>query len=290
MTARIIVADAGGTKTTWLSAFGENLSQREKIRTDGINAVTSSDAHILRSFEDAAKAFGNRSDSSDTELYFFGAGCAEAGSKRIAEVAKRTLPGIHIRIAGDMEGAAMALCGDKPGIACILGTGANSCLWDGKRITANISPLGWILGDEGSGAVIGRVFVSDILKGMLPENICNAFKQRYNLSPNDVVEHVYNRDSPNRWLAGFMPFIKEHIADESVHELVCSAFERFLMRNVAHYPGYDSLPVNFTGSVAMHFSDLLAEACSNCNMTMGVIDNDITPLLLDQICRKYLQK
>ena len=170
-----------------------------------------------------------------------------------------------------MTGAAKALCGNQPGIACILGTGSNSCLYDGEKIIDAIAPLGYILGDEGSGAVLGRQLISDVFKKQLPVELCLKFREQYDLNMETVINRVYGSPEANRFLASLTPFLAKYIEEPSIHRLVLNSFKSFFVRNVAHYMAYKTLPVNFVGSIAYHFRDVLQEAAAAIDCNIGKI-------------------
>ena len=173
-------------------------------------------------------------------------------------------------VESDLLGAARALCGRSEGIACILGTGSNSCHYDGTRISANISPLGWILGDEGSGAVLGRRLVGDVLKGEFSPELCEAFTEETGLTRTTIINKVYREPMPNRWLASLVPFLGRHRNDARVRQFLIDEFRRFLRRNVAKYQRLD-LPVHFVGGIASSYQDELAEALRLEGMQLGRI-------------------
>ena len=175
-----------------------------------------------------------------------------------------------IEVHSDMLAAARALCGRRPGIACILGTGSNSCYYDGRELRANVPPLGFILGDEGSGAVLGRLLVGDLLKGQLAPALREAFVQDYGLSTADIIERVYRRPFANRFLASFAPFLARHREDAGIHRLLVDAFRAFLTRNVMHYD-WQHLPAHFTGSIALHFQPELREAAASVGVQVGQV-------------------
>ena len=182
-------------------------------------------------------------------------------------------PTTTVHVASDMLGAARALCGHSEGIACILGTGSNSCLYDGHDIVANVPALGWILGDEGSGAVLGRTLVSDLLKGQLPVALRDAFLKEYDLTQDAIIQRVYRGEQPNRWLASLVPFLASHCNEPSVHDLLIRSFCRFLRRNVLAYARPD-LPVGFVGGVANQFEDELRAAVAAEGLLMGYIQRE----------------
>jgi len=204
-------------------------------------------------------------------VYFYGAGCAFPEKNEIVRAAIAANIDVNlIEVESDLFGTAVGLCGDKPGIVCILGTGSNSCFYDGKKIVENVSPLGFILGDEGSGAVLGRLFIGACLKNQFKPEIKDAFLKYINLTVPEIMDRVYKQPMPNRFLASVCPFIKENIQDESVHNLVNNAFEDFFRKNVMQYD-YKSYKVSFAGSVAYHFQDVLLEVASRLHIEVGEV-------------------
>ena len=168
------------------------------------------------------------------------------------------------------EYLARALCGREAGIACILGTGSNSCYYDGETIVANVSPLGFILGDEGSGATLGKLFIGSLLKNQLTEGLKETFLDEYKLTPAEIIDRVYRKPFPNRFLATFSPFITKHIEDNSIQSLVKNAFSDFFRRNVMQYD-YRTCKVHFCGSIAHFYRDLLIEAANELQLNIGTI-------------------
>lgn len=216
-----------------------------------------------------------------SEIDFYGAGCAgKDACARTRDELTSVFTSASVKVMSDMECAARALCGTDRGIACILGTGANSCLWDGVKITANVSPLGYILGDEGSGAVMGRLFLGMLFKGQLPQTTYDRFTERYRLTSGDIVQRVYRGERPNAFLASFAPFILEEASTTTeVRDLVIGEFRRFLRCNVAAYPEASSLPVSFVGSIAWYFRQFLAEALMAERLRCGRIMRSPLPAL-----------
>lgn len=262
----IIVADSGSTKTAW--GLLADSSSSEIFETPGINPVRD-DAATIRQVIQQVAAKVTAADIS--AVYFYGAGCVAPYSEAVVAQLQLAFPQAAIHVESDLLGAARALCGRQVGVACILGTGSNSCYYDGEKIAANVSPLGWILGDEGSGAVLGRQLVGDVLKGQLPAALCEAFLERYQLTRGSIIEAVYRSPQPNRFLASLVPFLSEHSADPAIHAFVVREFRRFFVRNVAAY-GCRELPVHFVGSIAAHFTSELMEAAANEGFRVGEIE------------------
>lgn len=261
-----LIADSGSTKTDWILLRDDERVKR--ISTQGINPVMLDEAEIIAILNNELmpELIQLKIDGVD----FYGAGCRGVQ----CEIVRQALQGVfHIErivVDSDMLGAARALCRTREGIVCILGTGSNSCLYDGQKIVKNVSPLGFILGDEGSGAVLGKRLVGDVLKGMLPETIAQQFLADYGLTIDDVIRRVYREPMPNRFLASFAPFISRHKDCVEMRNLIVDEFSRFFMRNVAHYNRQD-LPVHFVGSIAYYFRDELTEVARRLGYKMGTI-------------------
>lgn len=265
----ILIADSGSTKTAWtLVEKADNV-----IKTDGINPVFMNSGcveEILRS--QLLPQLGEQAIV--TEIYFYGAGCASAEKNNLVKQALQNVFGdIKIEIASDLLGAARGLCKHQSGIACIMGTGSNSCLYENGNISWNVPALGFILGDEGSGAVLGKLLMGNLFKNQLPDVVKQDFEQTYGLTMMDVIEKVYRTPLPNRFLASFGPFISKHINQPAVYNMVYDALESFIVRNVKQYP-YTTLPVYFTGSIAFYFADILNQLADKHGFTIGRIDQD----------------
>ena len=262
----ILLADSGSTKTDWCLVDQKNSVT--KVRTAGINPFFQSSEEIAN--ELATHLVPHLPTTHLESVYFYGAGCTKEKSPIVAEALKKQFEITGAcEVATDMLAAARGLCGHQPGIACIMGTGSNSCAYDGKDITKNVSPLGFILGDEGSGAVLGRTLVGDVLKNQLPKDIVEAFHTEYGLSNADIIDHVYRQKFPNRFLASFVPFLAKHIENKAIFDLVKENFRRFLIRNVQQYQGWEHLPIGFVGSIAYYFQQPLKEALEAEHMTIG---------------------
>jgi N-acetylglucosamine kinase-like BadF-type ATPase len=259
----ILIADSGSTKTNW-SLINEDLNVRVCM-TDGINPFFLNEKEILN----LLKQKFTLPKENITSVYFYGAGCTPERSSLVFEALNGFFHAGSIEVNSDLLAAARSLCGEKEGIACILGTGSNSCHYDGKKIIENVSPLGYILGDEGSGAVLGKKLIADILKNQLPDVVVRDFYNTYHLNPAEIMDKVYRQPFPNRFLAQFTPFISNHITHPEIQKSVKNSFVEFVERNVFQYRKADQLPVHFTGSIAYCFKDILEEVCSQYNLLMG---------------------
>lgn len=205
-------------------------------------------------------------------VYFYGAGCInEDVCGNVAEAIRASIPAKVIEVNTDLLAAARALCGHSAGIACILGTGSNSCYYDGEKICDNVSPLGYILGDEGSGAVLGKLLLGDVLKNQLPQHLCEKFLKQYDLDRMTIIRRVYKEPQGNRFMASVTPFLIQNIEESSIHRLVLNSFKSFFVRNICQYKDYKNLKVNFIGSIAYYYRDVLAEAAAAVDCTVGTI-------------------
>lgn len=263
-----LIADSGSTKTDWLLRAGG--SEIARIATQGINPFMMSGEEIERLLRDELLTDGKF--VSPAEVRFYGAGCRGAQCEVVASALRRAMPSAgRVTVDTDLAGAAHALFGESgDGIACILGTGSNSGLCEGGKIVANVPPLGFILGDEGSGASLGRRLVGDVLKRQLPERLCRAFDETYRLTCDEIVRRTYKESFPNRFLASFAPFLHTHRREEAVAALLREEFSRFFLRNVAAYRRPD-LPVGLVGSVAWFFRDEVAQAAAACGFKIGAV-------------------
>ena len=269
----ILIADSGSTKTDWcLCNQGTILCN---IQTQGINPYHQSEEAIeavLR--EELLPQLTQHSAfniQNTIDIVFYGSGCAnENACNRIKKAIHKVVETKDITVHSDLLGAARALCGHEEGIACVLGTGSNSCLYNGKEITANTPPLGYILGDEGSSAVLGRRLVGDCLKNQLPEAIRDEFLTEYGLTQEIILEKVYRQPLANRFLASLTPFLSKHREVPEVHNLLVESFVAFFVRNVKQYRR-PWLPIHFVGSIANAFAPELKEAAESLGMELGTI-------------------
>lgn len=264
----ILLADSGSTKTDW--GLVENGKLVKRLRTSGMNPFQMSEEAITEEIKThlVPELPGIVLD----EVHFYGAGCTKE-KQPIVERALRanlTING-ECEVASDMLGAARGICGHKPGIACILGTGSNSCSYDGKNLVKNVSPLGFILGDEGSGAVLGKLLVGDVLKNQMPETVIKRFFEKYKLTSAEIIDRVYRQPKPNTFLASFVPFLEENIDEPKIYNLVKESFRSFLRRNVMQYEGWQTLPIGFNGSIAKIYKKPLLEALEEEGMHLGRI-------------------
>lgn len=262
----ILIADSGTTKTDWRILCPNRPPT--SILTKGMNPYFQTEDELSQALTDELLPVLPVSDIE--AVYFYGAGCAFDKTEVMKRVISRHIPAPVVEVNTDLLAAARALCGHSAGIACILGTGSNSCFYDGVSIVKNVSPLGYILGDEGGGATLGRQLVSDLLKDMLPTSLKELFLARYDLTVPQIIDRVYRQPFPNRFLASFTPFIAEHIQEPDVYTLVFNGFTSFLCRNVMKYD-CRRYPVSFVGSIAFYFREILTAAVETTGIHIGTI-------------------
>ncbi len=263
----ILIADSGSTKTEW-RLIGEPKLTDNTCITKGINPFHQTTEEILTSLKES---FTLKMDEID-EIHFYGAGCATPEKNNIVKRALYIFFGTdNITVDSDLTGAARSLCGNKAGIACILGTGSNSCLYDGKNIAQHVSPLGYLIGDEGSGAFMGKQLLGDILKNLLPQHIIDLFWQEYPTDRAEILDNIYKKPLVSRYLAQYTKFLSKYINLPELDQLVTEAFGIFIKRNLLQYNNVLHLEINFTGSVAYYFQPQLKRALNQHNLTLGVI-------------------
>ena len=261
-----LIADSGSTKVDW-RAIKEDGSVVE-ISTEGINPVFQTREQILDIFNTKlVPVLGN----GVKQIFFYGAGVVSPEiCGALSGYFKEVFPESECYAASDVLAAARALGGHKPGIACILGTGSNSCMYDGKDIVKNVRAGGFILGDEASGGYLGKRLISDFIKGLLPKEIEDVFVERYGLDYMAIVQKVYKESLPSRFLASFSPFLNEFKEHPYIHNLLRSSFDEFFKRNIVHYD-YKNNDVNFVGSIAYYYRPIIEESAAAQGMKVGKI-------------------
>jgi N-acetylglucosamine kinase-like BadF-type ATPase len=264
----ILIADSGSTKTDWRMMSSEGV--HEQVYTAGINPQYLDSDQIYTIFE--SELLPALKEKNPKAIYYYGAGCSSPDRNlRVEQALQKIFPGSQTHVDHDLLAAARALCGHNPGIACILGTGSNTCLYDGKYITDNVPSLGFLMGDEGSGAYLGKMLIRAYLYRELPEELATSLKNRYNLTKDSVLDSVYLSDMPSTYLATFAKFMHEKRKDPVIHAMIYQNFEEFFERHVCKYKGYTELPVNFVGSIAYHFSDTLHQVAKKYGVRIGTI-------------------
>ena len=263
-----LIADSGATKVDWRVVFPSGTIQQ--ITTTGINPLFLKQEEICHTL---SKELRSSFEGEVSNIHFYAAGVTGPEmSLYLQECFASVFPHATSTADSDMVAAARALCGNLPGIACILGTGSNSCFYDGNSILPDKVPAGgFILGDEGGGAVLGRKFLSDFIKRQLPVEIDGAFKKQYpQIDINYIIQKVYREPIPARFLATFSPFLLEHCHVPHINHLLRTSFAEFFSRNIAQYD-YKNHPVNICGSVGFFYRDLIGEEAKKQGMTIGKV-------------------
>ena len=284
----ILIADSGSTKTDWTLLHSTNPLLKSEViatfRTQGITPIHQTAGDIrdiierelmpqLSSFPRAKLIEMGVLESpllQNLQLYFYGSGCTPAHVPMMVQLMVEELSPKTVEVHSDLMAAARALCQHEAGMACILGTGANSCLYDGENIVQNTPALGYILGDEGSGSVLGRLFLNAIFKNPALATVRDEFLKANKMELKDIIEKVYRGTLVNRWLASLSPFIMEHIDNPFIREIVVYNFREFFRKNIVPYNRPD-LQVHFVGSMAHHYREELEEAAKAEGFELGNI-------------------
>ncbi len=278
----ILIADSGATKTDW--GLGGDSTGLRLVQTEGINPFHQEKETIRKTLEEQLIPQIAHDTETISHIYFYGAGCTPEKSASLTDLLRSLFPDTaEIHVESDLLGAARALCKHTPGIACILGTGSNSCLYDGEKIIDHIPPLGYILGDEGSGAYLGKRFVGDCLKRQLPKNLLEGLLEEYALTLPLLLDHVYRMPQANRFLAGLTPYISRHRKNPQVHRFLIDCFDAFFRRNVYLYG--NKWPVSFVGSVGWHFQEEIRESAARA----GFIVSSFIKSPIGELARYHLE-
>jgi glucosamine kinase len=276
----ILIADSGGSKTDW------RLIQKDgkigQASAPGFNPYYQPIEDLKKNIQEILlPKIDDRNDQVD-QIFFYGAGVSSVKNQlTIKSAFLEFFPEAQIEIGWDLLAAARALCGYEPGIACIMGTGSNSCLYDGEKITDNVANLGWILADEGSGANLGRKFLVDYLRNKMPSKLAKQFHERFPLTREEFLEKIYQQEKPSAFLASFAKFIFQHLKEQYCYNLVYNSFAEFYENNVMKYQNYQNLKVHFTGSIAFYFSDILRQVANDKGITVkNILEGPIAGLTL----------
>lgn len=271
-----IIADSSTTRTEWVLVDGHTVVER--AFTSGMNPYFQTRreiSHCIR-LELPETFFRRRWD----HVHFYGAGCSTAEKNKIMSsslVAQFKTP---VTVESDLLGAARGLLVHEPGIACILGTGSNSCVYDGREISRNVPPLGFILGDEGSNAYIGKAFIADAIKGIAPAELAAEFFEHFAVTPNALIDEIFSSPLPSRALARYSRFLAEHTDNPYVYQLIYAAFMRFFSRNLSAYE-LGTLPICFVGSTCVAYRDILEHAAADYGIKIAKAVRSSIPGLIE---------
>ena len=272
----ILVADSGSTKTDWRLVNSQGVITQ--AATAGFNPYYQSSEEIREALK---KELLPKVDQEISDVHFYGAGCNGLKDDIIYAPLKDLFPTATINIQSDLLAAARSLCGHEAGIACILGTGSNSCLYNGHEIIEQTPTLGFWLGDEGSGAVMGRELVIAYLNQELPLPMAEKFQKRYELNKAEVMEQAYNKPFPNRYFGQFSKFLFHHMKEPFIYQLVYNNFDRFFQRKVIKYVDHPKHRIHFVGSIAFYFANILRQVANDSGLTVkNIVETPIAGLTL----------
>ena len=274
----IVVADMGSTKTDW--SFVDASKKVFKVNTKGFNPYfyTTEEIVELLKPEFSKESFDW---NAITNVYFYGAGCSSKDKQRIvSDALKPFFPKADLFISHDLLASARAICGRNKGIACILGTGANTCLYDGEQVVANNPSLGFLLGDEGSGGDLGRELIKYYQYGELPKEIEQKFESQYNMNRQKLLDEVYSTKHPNAYCAAYSTFVNENKSNSVIKRMIEERMEEFFKRHVTKYEEHQNIPINFVGSIAHYFESNLKTVAAKFGCTVGIIVKNPVDLLI----------
>lgn len=280
----MLIAESGSTKTNW--ALVENGRLASSFSSDGCNPVTQTKEQITATIQN--QLIPKLDGQKPAYVAFYGAGISNVERAKIIETClKEFFPSAKMEIEHDLLAAARSAYERQTTIVAILGTGSNSCVYDGESIIANVPSLGFILGDEGSGAHMGKTLVRDYAYDKMPEDIKSLFDKKYGIDKDMIIDRVYKMPDPNRWLASFSHFILENINDAYCRELVLSSIRGFFDTQISAYHPYKTAPFNVIGSIAMYFREYLEQVCNEFGFKFGrVIQSPLTELVRYHLERK----
>jgi len=271
-----LLIDSGSTKTTWTC-----ISQNEVLKTahtEGINPYLQDVSTITQTIQQALQL-----DCPFVErVYFYGTGVTVESAAKIEQSFRQTCANLQfIESHSDIVAAARALCKNQRGIAGIIGTGSNSCVYDGNKVIANIGGFGYLLGDEGSGAILGKQLLSDFLYQDMPRTIYQQLIDIYQLNTDVIYENVYRKPFPNRYLASFALFLRNNLQDAYIQELIEFHFKQFFVKKITCYQQFYDYPLHFTGSVAYFFKTILERVAPYFDVSIGVVLQEPMEGLID---------
>jgi len=264
----LLVADSGSSKADWILT----LSNTESIpfRTSGINPFFLSEKDIIKIFQNTPEI--QPYTEKVKEIYFFGAGCSSPDRREhISNALTKVFKNAFVSVDIDIVASIYATTGNSKGICCIIGTGSNITYFDGSKIHESKHGLGYILGDEGSGTWLGKQLITSYLYGKMPGELSDKFYAKYKIDKELIIKYVYQEPSPNFYLASFAPFLSENIDHPFIADILKKGFTEFIETNIKSYPDYKDKTCHFVGSIAFHFSDILADLCKSNEIKVGKI-------------------
>ncbi len=274
----ILIADSGSTKTSWLAVEGDN--NVTKIITAGYNPYYYKYEFLVNIIQN--ELLPKLKNHNVEKIYYYGSGCSsDINCTKVKTALWDKFPGSLVEINHDLTGAAVALLKNNEGIACILGTGSNSCYWNGQEVVSNVPSVGYLLGDEGSGTYIGMKILKGILENKAPSNITSGFYHSFDLNFEKVLSRIYENTEPNRFFAGISKFAGDNINNPWIRAQVKQCFVDFIENQIKQYPNYSDIDISFTGSIAYYFKDLLIETMTENKLNLGIILQEPIDGLLD---------
>ena len=264
----IAIADGGSTKVDW--RIMADSQDAFTFSTKGYNPFFWKSEAVAKDLSSTLPETLNR--NAIEEVHFYGSGCSDESRCEIIEIAfQKVFPNAKILVEHDLLASARATCGIQPGIACILGTGSNSCEYDGHDISDNVTNLGFMIGDEGSGGHLGKKIVQSYFYREMPEDLRTKLATDYQMNKSAVFDKIYVEKSPNVYLAKFSKFCSNNKSHPFIQQLAKSAFNEFIERHVLKYAGHKKYPIHFIGSVAFHFKPILQEVIDDHHLKMGMV-------------------
>jgi N-acetylglucosamine kinase-like BadF-type ATPase len=278
-TMMILIADSGSTKTTWC-LLSENETDTKYIETKGINPNYLVKDSISAILKNELSPLLPSNHELIRKVYFYGSGCSTVPKcELVGESLRAITPNADVIVSHDLLGAAISLCGNDTGVACILGTGSNSCVYDGKNIKKTILSLGHLLGDEGGGVYIGKKILYHYLKNRFPEDLKIAFETKYQKTPEEFIALMYSSSNIVSFFADFTYFASENKAHPFVQNTIKNCFRDYFTEQVLIYEEANHYPIGFVGSVAFVFQNELKAVAEEFQLRVGkIIKNPIEGL------------
>jgi N-acetylglucosamine kinase-like BadF-type ATPase len=274
----ILIADGGSTKADWI-AINSEKKEEFRVRTLGLNPAVVPDEELNNRIVNMFQLMNIKEEVS--EIYFYGAGC---GTPKPTAILKKILEAIFVNakvhVAEDMLAAVYAATGKEPAMVCILGTGSNSCYFDGEKMQMLVASLGYVLMDEASGNYFGKKLVVDYFYNRMPKAIASAFEKEFNLDADHIKKNIYQEANPNMYLASFAKFMFDFKEDKYIKRLIKKGFQEFFKYRVLPYNINSETSIYFIGSIAHYFRDTLEKVASKYNLKItDVIQRPIDNLL-----------
>jgi N-acetylglucosamine kinase-like BadF-type ATPase len=277
-----LIADSGSTKAEWCLIEGK---KKKTIFTQGISPYFLSLTEIIDILQKELRP--KMKDITPSIIHFYGTGCSNPTNVKVVKQALQFIfPKANITVEHDLMAAAKALCGDEKGIACILGTGANSCYYNGKKIAKNSPGLGYVLGDEGSGAYLGKKVIQYYLYNTFDPDLMDRFNAKFNTGSIEILDNVYKEPMPNRYLASFAIFLSENRGHYMIENIIEDGINDFFFHHICKYRESWTLPIHFIGSVAYGFKDVIKDMCHSYELELGrILKNP-----MDGLVKYYAEK